>query len=78
MAGKHRTRQHRALQRVLRSMRGELTQAELAARLRKPQSFVSKFESGERKLELPELEAVSEALGYSLEALIRRYKKELG
>ena len=59
-------------------MRGELTQAELAARLRKPQSFVSKFESGERKLDLPELEAVSVALGYSLEALIRRYKKELG
>ncbi len=58
-------------------MRGELTQAELASRLRKPQSFVSKFESGERKLDLPELEAVSEALGCSLETLIRRYKKEL-
>ena len=58
-------------------MRGELTQAELAARLRKPQSYVSKFESGERKLDLPELGAVAEALGFTLEALIRRYKREL-
>ncbi len=55
-----------------------LSQTELAERLNKPQSYVSKFESGERKLDLPELGVVTEALGCSLEALIRLYKKELG
>ena len=79
MADKHRTRQHRALQKVLRSLRSEkgLTQAELANRLRKPQSYVSKIESGERKLDLPELDAVCRALTVSLETFVRRYKKEL-
>jgi transcriptional regulator with XRE-family HTH domain len=31
-----------------------LTQAELARRLRKPQSFVAKYETGERRLDLVE------------------------
>jgi transcriptional regulator with XRE-family HTH domain len=79
MAARHRTRQHRALQRVLRTLREEkgLKQVELAETLGKPQSYVSKFESGERKLEVPELDRICEALNISLETLIRRYKKEL-
>lgn len=32
-----------------------MTQAEVAARLHKPQSFVSKYEMGERKLDFIEL-----------------------
>ncbi len=45
------------LQRVLHVMRQEkgLTQVNLAQRLGRPQSYVSKYESGERKLDLPEL-----------------------
>jgi len=54
-----------------------LTQAELASRLGKPQSYVSKFESGERKLELAELDAICDALGARLETLVRRYRSEL-
>ena len=80
MVARHRTRQHRALQTVLHAMRegGGLTQAELAGRLGKPQSYVSKYESGERKLELPELDEICRALGTNLETLLRRYRKELG
>jgi transcriptional regulator with XRE-family HTH domain len=79
MAERHRTRQHRALQSVLHAMREEagLTQVDLARRLGKPQSYVSKYESGERKLELPELDAICAALDAGLEVLIRRYKREL-
>ncbi len=33
-----------------------LTQAEVAARLRRPQSFVSKCESGERRVDVVELQ----------------------
>jgi transcriptional regulator with XRE-family HTH domain len=40
-----------------------LTQVQLAARLRSPQSFVSKYESGERRLDVIEFIDVVKALG---------------
>jgi transcriptional regulator with XRE-family HTH domain len=40
-----------------------LTQQALAARLRKPQSFVAKYEGGERRLDVVEFVAISRALG---------------
>lgn len=39
-----------------------LTQLDVAARLKKPQSFVSKYETGERKLTVGDFVAVCEAL----------------
>lgn len=44
-------------------MAAAMTQTELARRLRRPQSFVSKYESGERRLDVVELIEVSEVLG---------------
>ena len=41
----------------------KLTQVEVARRLRKPQSFVSKFESGERRLDAVELKAIAKLYG---------------
>jgi transcriptional regulator with XRE-family HTH domain len=40
-----------------------VTQQELAKRLRKPQSFVSSYESGQRRLDLLELIKVIGAIG---------------
>jgi len=40
-----------------------LSQAQLAARLSKPQSFVSKFERGERRLDVIEFRQIAEAIG---------------
>src|SRR5258708_32987784 len=40
-----------------------LTQHALALRLRKPQSFVAKYEGGERRLDVVEFVAVARALG---------------
>ena len=40
-----------------------LTQKELAERLGKPQSFVSKYESGERKLDVIEFILISQQIG---------------
>jgi transcriptional regulator with XRE-family HTH domain len=37
-----------------------LTQAEVAKKLKKPQSFVSKFESGERRVDFVELRRFAE------------------
>jgi transcriptional regulator with XRE-family HTH domain len=67
-----------ALLDALRRVRSEvrLTQAELAARLRRPQSFVSKYESGERRLDLMELSEVCAALGISLEDFVSRVRSK--
>jgi len=61
---------------VLRALRREkkLTQAERAERLGVPQSFVSKYEAGERRLNLAELEAIADALGVALATIIRYFQ----
>ena len=43
--------------------RAALTQAELSSRLHRPQSFVSKYERGERRLDVIEFGQVARALG---------------
>jgi transcriptional regulator with XRE-family HTH domain len=65
------------LQELLRQVRVEagLTQTELASRLQKPQSFVSKYESGERRLDLVELQQVCRAVGIDLVHFVRRFAK---
>jgi len=64
---------------LLRSVRAEagLTQAEVSERLDLPQSFVSKYESGERRLDLVELRQICKALGISLADFVRRFEKEI-
>jgi transcriptional regulator with XRE-family HTH domain len=52
----------------------DLTQAQVAERLRKPQSFVSKYERGERRLDVIELFDVLAALGHDPEKAIRRIR----
>lgn len=50
---------------------GGLTQADLAAQLCKPQSFVSKFELGERRLDVVEYAEICEILGIDPAQLLR-------
>ena len=59
---------------LLRTARQEtgMRQVDLADLLRQPQSYVSKYESGERRLDLLELRQVCNALDISLEAFIRQ------
>jgi transcriptional regulator with XRE-family HTH domain len=63
---------------LLRTVRTEvgLTQAEVADRLEVPQSFVSKYESGERRLDLIELKQICKVLKISLVDFVRRFEKE--
>lgn len=67
------------LQALLRQVRTEanLTQTDLARRLGQPQSFVSKYESGERRLDILELRQVCQAIGIPLPEFIRRLEEAL-
>jgi transcriptional regulator with XRE-family HTH domain len=49
-----------------------LTQLEVAERLGKPQSYVSKVESGERRIDVVELIEIAEAVGFDAAAAVRR------
>jgi transcriptional regulator with XRE-family HTH domain len=50
-----------------------LTQAELSSRLKRPQSFVSKYERGERRLDVVEFGDVAKALGIDPLRFLRRF-----
>jgi len=69
----------RQLQRLLRELRKEagLRQVDLATRLGVPQSFVSKYESGERRLEVTDVIAICSALGLSFVDFARRVEESL-
>jgi transcriptional regulator with XRE-family HTH domain len=54
-----------------------LTQDELATRLNFPQSFVSKYEAGERRLELFELREICRLLNISFLDFIRKLEERL-
>lgn len=56
---------------ALRERKG-LTQVELAEKLGKPQSFVSKYENGERYLDFIEVLSVYQACSASLSELVEK------
>ena len=68
--------EQRRLQALLREVRQEagLRQIDLAKRLGQPQSFISKYESGERRLDLPELQEVCKAIGVPLTEFVRKFE----
>ena len=76
---KIRLNQQKKLLVLLRGMRVDagLTQSELASRLARDQTFVSKYESGERRLDILELREVCQALGHDFVAFIRKLDKDL-
>ncbi len=53
-----------------------LTQVEVAKRLGKPQSFVSKYERGERRLDVVEFLFVAKAIGVDPKGLIDPLQKQ--
>jgi transcriptional regulator with XRE-family HTH domain len=65
------------LRELLRRMRQDagLRQVDLARRLRLPQSHVSKYESGERSLDLVEVADVCRALGVSLAEFVQQLEE---
>jgi transcriptional regulator with XRE-family HTH domain len=55
-----------------------LTQSDLAGRLGLPQSYVSKYETGERRLDFVETFFVCEALGITVEEFAKLFSSKVG
>lgn len=58
---------------AIRQIKG-ITQEFLSNCLGKPQSYVSKYENGERRLDLIEVMDICKCLDYDLDALIQQIK----
>jgi len=71
--------QRQKLQEVLRRFRKKngVRQVELAEKLNVPQSFISKYEIGERRLDILELRRVCLALNISLKEFIQELEESL-
>jgi transcriptional regulator with XRE-family HTH domain len=71
--------EQKEMQTLLRGLRLDagLSQSEMAARLGVPQSFVSKYESGERRLDILEVRQVCIALGVDLADFVRELETHL-
>lgn len=66
--------QHRALKEFLieRRKRAGLTQSDVAKRLKRYQSFVATVEGGQRKIDVVELLAFAQAIGFDPRDAIKR------
>jgi transcriptional regulator with XRE-family HTH domain len=67
------------LRRILKDLREakHLTQAQLACKLSVPQSFVSKYETGERRIDVIETAQICRALETSMTQLLSKLAKQL-
>lgn len=69
-----RNRRYDIFQKALIDARQEtrLTQQEVASRLERPQSFVSKYESGERRLDVIEFLEICQALNIEPQSILKK------
>lgn len=74
------TKEHKILLKLLKKIRVEagLRQVDLAQKLRVPQSMISKYEVGERRIDLLELRDICAALGTSLPDFVQQLEYFLG
>jgi transcriptional regulator with XRE-family HTH domain len=71
------TTEQRRLNALLKKLRldGGHSQHDVAVKLGQPQSFVSRYESGERRLDVLELRAICRVLGTTLTDFIARFER---
>ena len=74
-----RSASHLKFRRLLRDIRKErgLTQIQLADKIQRDQSFVSRYEAGDKVLDIVELREICHALEISLESFVRRWENLL-
>jgi transcriptional regulator with XRE-family HTH domain len=74
MSKKRWTARQKKLQELLRQIRVDkgMTQAQVAEYLGVPQSYVSKYESGERRLDILEVQDICSVYGVTLDKFARK------
>jgi transcriptional regulator with XRE-family HTH domain len=74
------TPEYTLLLRMLRELRQSagVTQTELAERVGQTQSFISKWERGEVRLDVVQLLAICRVLGTTLTTFVQDYERRLG
>ena len=73
------TREYAVVLRLLREARKEagLTQTELAKKLKQSQSFVTKVERGDRRLDIIQLRTMCQTFGLTLAEFVSRLERAL-
>ena len=73
------TRQREKLLLLLRELRqkSSIRQVDMAEQLDVPQSFVSKYESGTRDLDILELRRICQLMGISLQDFVKKLEESL-
>lgn len=73
------TKEHKILLKLLKKTRVDagLRQVDIAKKLRVPQSMISKYEVGERRIDLLELRDICAALGMPLAEFIAKLEAKL-
>lgn len=76
---KRNTSEQERFQAFLKKVRldANLRQIDLAKLLGQPQSYVSKYESGERRLDVLELRRICKALGTTIVEFLKRFEESL-
>lgn len=73
------TNEYAVFRDLLRELRTDsgFTQVQLSETLGMPQSFVSKYETGERRLDMIEVRAVCTSLGITLSTFVKKFETRL-
>lgn len=66
---------YKKLRQLLAQARADagLTQLQVAKRVKRPQSFVSKYENGERQLDVIEFVSICKAIGVSPSTIVEHF-----